>query len=112
MSGSKLVVYLLENNLTYNQTNYTSYYGGASTLAGFEHDNVLRATLTDIMGESMNGTTTSGTTWTKTFSQPIPANVSNTSNISVVAFVMDYNGKVVNVRKANLNEDQSFEVTP
>jgi hypothetical protein len=32
MTGLKLVVYALENNLIYNQTNYTSYYGGVSTI--------------------------------------------------------------------------------
>lgn len=109
MSGLKLVVYLLENDLIYNQSNYTSYYGGASTLVGFEHDNVLRASLTNILGDSMTGTTTAGTVWTKNFSLAIPTNISNSSKLSFVAFVMDYNGKVVNVRKANLNDDQSFQ---
>ncbi|WP_187478027.1 Omp28-related outer membrane protein [Amniculibacterium sp. G2-70] len=112
MSNLKLVVYLLENDLVYNQTNYTSYYGGASTITGFDHDNVLRASFTNILGDAMSGATTSGTTWTKTFTQAMPANVSNAANVSFVAFVMDSTGKVLNVRKANINADQSFEVTP
>jgi len=41
----KLVVYAVEDNLIYNQTNYTSFYGGGSYISNFEHDNVLRACL-------------------------------------------------------------------
>jgi hypothetical protein len=112
MSNLKLVVYVLENNLIYNQTNYTSYYGGTATITGFQHDNVLRGTLTDILGDTMTGTTTNGSTWTKTFTAQMPAAVTNSAKTSFVAFVMDYTGKVINSRKANLNDNQSFEIVP
>lgn len=109
MSNLKLVVYVLENDLIYNQTNYTSYYGGASTIGGFEHDNVLRGTFTSILGDNMTGNTTNGSVWTKTFNQAMPATVTNSSKVTFVAFVLDASGKAINVRKANINDDQSFE---
>ena len=37
----RLVVYIVEDNLIYDQQNYTSYYGGASVLRNFKHHNVL-----------------------------------------------------------------------
>jgi thiol-disulfide isomerase/thioredoxin len=80
MTNLKLVVYVLENGLIYNQTNYTSYYGGTATINGFTHDNVLRGTLTDILGDTMAGATTNGTTWSKTFTTTLPATVSNAAN--------------------------------
>ena len=57
-SNLKLVVYALEDNLIYNQTNSTSYYGGANPIVGFEHDHVLRAVLSSsILGETITGST-------------------------------------------------------
>lgn len=112
MTNLKYVVYILENGLVYNQTNYTSYYGGTATIVGFTHDNVLRANFTNLLGDDIVGNTSNGSTWTKTFTQAMPTTVTNSSKVSIVAFVMDYTGKVLNSRKANLGDDQTFEVTP
>ena len=109
MTNLKMVVYVLENDLTYNQTNYTSYYGGTATIVGFKHDNVLRATLTNILGETMNGATTNGTTWTKTYTAAVPTNITNSAKVTFVAFVLDASGKAINSRKASVNDNQSFE---
>jgi hypothetical protein len=40
---------------------------------------------------------------------PIPANVSNAENINFVAFVIEENNNVVNVRAAKKNENQEFQ---
>lgn len=109
MSNLKLVVYLLENNLIYNQTNYTSYYGGVSTIQNFEHDHVLRASLTNILGETITGSTNDGDIFTRNFNIPIPSNVSNASNLSFVAFVIGADGKAINVREALPNVNQTFQ---
>jgi len=109
-SNLKLVVYALEDNLIYNQTNSTSYYGGANPIVGFEHDHVLRAVLSSsILGETITGSTNLNDEFTKSFTYTIPANV-NASNVRFVAFVIDSSNKALNSREAGPNETQSFEI--
>lgn len=105
----KLVVYVLENHLLYRQYNYYStLYGGGYILPNFEHNHVLRASLTHLLGDSLSDTNFNQTVSTN-FSVPIPANITNADNISFVAFVVDANNNVINVRAAEGNEDQTFE---
>lgn len=107
----KLVVYVLENGLLYEQHNYTSYYDGVDLLEGFEHNHTLRATLTPILGEAISSSeTTFENVYTRTFSVPVPANMENAGNIEFVAFIVDETGRAVNVRAAHAGEDQEFEL--
>lgn len=109
-SNLKLVVYVLENGLIYDQHNYTTYYNDEDIITDFEHNHVLRAVLTPILGESVNASeTTTGNVYTKTFNVAIPANVTNSANLEFVAFIVDENGNAVNVRKSSPGEDQAFE---
>ncbi|MQP25511.1 Omp28-related outer membrane protein [Flavobacterium sp. LMO8] len=109
-SNLKLVVYALENNLIYDQTNYTSYYGGSSVISDFEHDHVLRAVLsTSILGETITGSTNLNDEFSKTFNYNIPGNV-NAANVRFVAVVLDSSKKALNSREAGANETQTFEV--
>ena len=111
-SDLKLVVYVLEDGLIYNQTNATSYFGGVPIIYDFEHNHVLRACLTDLVGgEALTGTT-DGATITRNFSIPVPTNVSNDDKISFVAFVIDATGKAINVIGAKANTTQTFQVNP
>lgn len=105
----RLVVYVLENGLVYEQHNYTEYYGGESVIEEFDHHHVLRACLTPILGEYITGETTIANTYTKTFNVAVPANVENAANLEFVAFVVDENNNAINVRKANPGESQVFE---
>lgn len=109
-SNLKLVVYAVEDNLIYNQTNYTSYYGGGSTIANFEHDNVVRAVLSSsILGESISGSFVTGDTYEKDFTYTIPATV-NANNVKFVAMVVNTSNSALNSRVAGKNETQAFEV--
>lgn len=109
-SNLRLVVYVLENGLIYDQVNYNvNLYGGVDPVPNFQHDHVLRACLTPLFGEVISGSTNLGQTYTKTFSVPIPANIANSNNIEFVAFVTDENNKAINSRKANPGENQDFE---
>ncbi|OWP78634.1 hypothetical protein BWK62_04765 [Flavobacterium oreochromis] len=108
----KLVVYVVEDGLVYNQSNYTSFFGGASTLVNFVHDDVLRKCLTtSILGDVLTGTTTNATV-TKNFNIAVPSNISDPTKMKFVAFVVDQTGNALNVRKSNPNENQSFQVNP
>lgn len=111
VEGAKLVVYVLENGLIYNQTNYTTYYGGGSTIVGFTHNHVLRATLTNILGDDVPaGESIYDGTFTKTFSVPVPSNITNKTNVEFVAFIVGKDKKAINVRKAVSGDNQSFEI--
>ena len=109
-SDLKLVVYLLENHLMYFQRNYLEYYGGIDPIPVFEHNHVLRSSMTHILGDEITGTT-NGNTVTKNFSIPVPSNV-NPNNVSFVAFVVGADNKVINVRESHANENQTFEINP
>jgi hypothetical protein len=114
-SNLKLVVYLLEDKLIYNQRNFfPNYYTNDlpnAYIGDYEHNHVLRASLTDILGEPITGTT-NGNTITRNFTIPIPTNITNTENISFVAFVVDENNNAINVRASHANENQDFEENP
>lgn len=109
MSNLKLVVYVLENDLLYNQVNYTSYYGGASVIQNFDNDYVIRASLTNVLGDDIAGNTNAGNIFIKNFSLPVPSNISNVSKITFVAFILDSTGKVINVRSSAPNVTQTFQ---
>ena len=110
-SNLKLVVYLLENKLIYRQTNYSNFYGAINPIPDFEHNHVLRASLTNLLGDALENTNYNQIV-TSNFSIPIPSNVSNSENISFVAFVVEENNNVLNVRSAETNENQTFQENP
>lgn len=111
-SNLKLVVYLLEDHLLYNQRNYIDeLYGGLPMIPNFEHNHVLRASLTDIVGEEMEGTSRNATV-IRQFNIPVPDNIANAENLSFVAFVTDANHIALNARAALANEVQDFQENP
>jgi hypothetical protein len=108
-SGLKLVVYALEDNLVYNQTNSTSFYGGVNPIVNFDYDDVLRSFLTtSILGDDITGATTVNGVYSRSFIYDLGG--AQTSNIHFAAFVVDSSGKVLNSRDAAANVVQTFEV--
>ena len=111
-SNLKLVVYVLEDGLLYNQVNATSFFGGQNPIINFEHDHVLRACLTNlVVGDAITGTN-AGVLITRNFTVNVPANISNVANMYFVAFVVDASGKAINVRGAAPNVTQTFQINP
>lgn len=110
-SDLKLVVYLLEDKLNYDQRNYTNYFNGENPIVNFEHNHVLRSAITNILGDAVSGTT-NGNIVTKNFSIPIPANITNPANISFAAFLVGNDNVSLNARAALANENQTFEQNP
>jgi hypothetical protein len=108
-SGLKLVVYALEDNLLYNQTNSTSFYGGVNPIVGFNHKDVLRAFLTtNILGDDIPGATSVNGVYTRSFVYNLGG--AQAANIHFAAFVVDSAGNAINSRDALTNETQTFEV--
>lgn len=106
----KLVVYALENKLIYPQENGNTLFGPTPEIVDFEHNHVLRAVFTDILGDSIpTSETTDGNIYVRNFSVPIPANIAKTANMEFVAFVTDSNNTAINARKASVGENQIFE---
>jgi hypothetical protein len=107
----KLVVYILENGLVYAQKNYTSFYDEVNPIPNFVHNHTLRSCITNLFGDPIDGSQTiKGKVYNKSFNVPIPSNVKNPENIEFVAFVVDENGNTINVRKAEKNDTQNFEI--
>lgn len=111
-SNLKLIVYVLEDGLLYNQVNATSFFGGQNPIINFEHNHVLRACLTNlVVGDAITGTN-ADTLVTRNFTVNVPANISNVANMYFVAFVLDASGKAINVRGAAPNVTQTFQINP
>lgn len=106
---TKLVVYVVEDNLFHTQANYSSnLYGGLSSIPNFEYDGVLRSIVTPIAGETIIAT---GAFLNKNFTVSLPSNVKNSSNVKIVAFLIDGTNKtVLNARQAAIGEIQNLEV--
>lgn len=110
-TGLKLVVYVLENGLIYEQHNYTDFYNGVDVIEDWQHNHVLRACLTDIMGDAISSDQTAiYKTYTRSFNTAIPANVANSANLEFVAFIVGENGRAINVRSAHAGDTQEFEI--
>jgi hypothetical protein len=111
-SNLKLVVYLLEDHLFYSQKNYTDFYNGVNPILNYEHNHVLRKSITNILGDAITESTEKNSERKKQFSFTVPANISNTNNINFVAFIVGSDNKVINVRSSHINENQQFELNP
>jgi hypothetical protein len=108
-SGLKLVVYALEDNLLYNQTNSTSFYGGVNPIVNYNHKDVLRAFLTtSILGDDITGATTVNGVYTRSFVYNLGG--AQAANIHFAAFVVDSAGNALNSRDASTSVTQTFEV--
>ena len=110
-SNLKLVVYVLEDKLIYRQVNYSTFYDAVNPIPNFEHNHVLRASLTNLLGDTLLNTNYNQTVTTN-FTVPIPANVSKAENINFVAFVVEENNNVLNARAAKKDENQTFQENP
>nr|WP_321222102.1 Omp28-related outer membrane protein [uncultured Psychroserpens sp.] len=110
VSGAKLVVFLLENGLVYDQVNYTSYYGGGATINGFVHDHVLRHSFTSVLGDAIPaGEATAGNSYRMHMNYTIPSGLAqNNTNTEIVAMLLNSNGEVINVNKASAGAFADF----
>ncbi|MDO5509917.1 MAG: Omp28-related outer membrane protein [Weeksellaceae bacterium] len=121
LENAKLVVYLLEDGLRYNQVNYFSgsqpyvnncyYYSQPNPIPNYEHNYTLRRAYTDIFGDEIPATSISqGNVYSRSFNVQVPAEVENNQNLRLVAFVMGTNAnEVVNVQQVTVGQSQAFD---
>lgn len=93
-SSPRISCYIIEDSIMGSQS-------GASGL--FKHDHVIRATLSNILGDSdVITNTTAGSTFTKSYSTTFPASW-KANYCRVVAFVSNYSSNVNDCKVANSN---------
>ncbi|MGB0837728.1 MAG: Omp28-related outer membrane protein [Flavobacteriaceae bacterium] len=116
---TKLVVYVLENGIPLDQVSYynadsnSPAYGLGNPISNYIHNHVLRKSLTDVFGESIDS---NELTIEKNYQRTFEYNFSDlgiTANtvdqFEIVAFVMTSGDKVINVQKAKLGELKAFD---
>lgn len=108
MTNVKLLVFILEDGIIANQTNYTSYYGGSSTIINFEHNGVLRYVATDIMG---NTTTSTLGIHEQSFSVNLSSQgVQDPAKTGVLAMLVDDSARVLyNAQYVISGQNQDFD---
>lgn len=108
MTNVKLLVFILEDGIIANQSNYTSYYGGSSTITNFEHNGVLRYIATDIMG---NTTTSTLGIHEQSFSVSLSSQgVQDPTKTGVLAMLIDDSARVLyNAQYVVSGQNQDFD---
>ena len=111
--GDKLVVYIIEDGIIYDQVNYynedstSPFFGLGDPIPGFEHNEVLRASLSSVLGNSIP-TTNALNEHIASFTFNVPSNYV-VANLSVVAMVVNANNEAKNAQFAHVNEDKAYE---
>lgn len=112
----KLVVYLLEDGILEDQANYMNnetggaWYQAGDPIKDFEHNNVLRSSLTDIFGDDIpQYVTLERNTYSTNYS--IDISKYNMDKMHLVAFVMSTTGGtyVYNVQSAKAGSTVDFD---
>ena len=106
-SDVKLVVYVLEDGLIYDQVNYTTFYNGDGIIVDFVHDHVLKKIITQHNGDVIENSAT-GSELNREFTINLD-NISDVNKTEYVAFIVDTNGNVLNSRKCHINEFQEYQ---
>ena len=112
-TGDRLVVYLVESGVIHPQTNYfnsdptSPYFEMGNPIPEFVHNDALRNSLTQILGDDVSGTAAL-ISYTRTFSLEIPSNY-NSNNLRVVAMLVSSDNTTRNAQFAEVNENKSYE---
>lgn len=105
----RYVIYVVENGLIADQTNYnTDLYNGVGILTGFTHDHVLRGVHGNILGNDLGQPATAGTEITLT-GLPVSYSSENMDKLQVIAFIINAQGKALNVQIADGNTQKDYE---
>ena len=111
--SKKLVVYLVENGIVADQTNYlnndpnSQYFQQGDPIVDFVHDHVLRGSLTDIFGNSITNTPALEE-YTTTLTTQLQANY-DVSKLELVVMVTEEDNSAVNSQHAKVNEEVGYE---
>lgn len=113
LEDTKLVLYLVEDGILDDQTNYfnadntSPYFGLGNPIPNFEHKDVLRASLTGILGDAIPATGALQE-YKATFSSSLDTSFV-TANLKLVAMVVGADNSALNSQYAHVNEVEDYE---
>jgi thiol-disulfide isomerase/thioredoxin len=109
----KLVVYLLEDSILYDQVNYyntdptSPFFNLGNPIPNFEHNEVLRLSLSQVLGDTVTETS-SLEEYNSTYTAMIPAEY-NADNLTLVAMIVSADNTARNAQTAHVGEDKEYE---
>ena len=113
LSDHKIIAYLVEDNLIYDQTNYYNFdqnsyfYGMGNPIVDFIHNDVLRHSFTDAIGNPMENPTMALTDNFYNYSFEINSEFSP-ENLGIVVMVVNQNNTAINSQFSTINSFQDF----
>lgn len=113
ISEAALIVFLLEDGLVYEQANIDNedpnspYYNLGDPIPDFIHNDVLRMSLTDILGDEIPETP-SLIEYKRNFLFIVPQEF-NAENLKIVATVIGADGTVINTQSSKINSVKDYE---
>ena len=108
----KLVIYLVESNLIYDQSNYFNYvedsyfYNLGNPIENYSHQDVLRKSITNISGNTLD-LIQPLTDYKFNFNVEISPDFIQ-ENLAIVAMVVDSNNNAINSQFSEVNSFQDF----
>ena len=108
----KLVIYLVESNLIYDQSNYFNYvedsyfYNLGNPIENYSHQDVLRKSITNISGNTLD-LIQPLTDYKFNFNVEISPDFVQ-ENLAIVAMVIDSNNNAINSQFSEVNSFQDF----
>ena len=113
LSDHKIIAYLVEDNLIYDQTNYYNFdqnsyfYGMGNPIVDFVHNDVLRHSFTDALGNPMQNPTMALTDNFFNYSFEIGSGYSP-DNLGIVVMIVNQNNTAINSQFSRTNSFQDF----
>jgi thiol-disulfide isomerase/thioredoxin len=111
--GDKLVVYLVENGILYDQINYynedssSPFFNLGDPIPDFEHNEVLRVSLSSILGDPIPNTAPLSE-YITSFTLDLPSEYI-VDNLEIIAMIVDADNVAKNSQHAVINEDKAYE---
>ena len=113
LNNHKIVAYLVEDNLIYDQTNYYNYdensyfFGMGNPIVDFVHNDVLRHSFTNVLGDSMENPTPALNDTFFNYSLEINSGY-NPANLGIVVMIVNQNNTAINSQFSRINSFQDF----
>ena len=113
LSDHKIIAYLVEDNLIYDQVNYYNFdqnsyfYGMGNPIVDFVHNDVLRHSFTDALGNPMENPTMALTDNFFNYSFEIGSGFSQ-ENLGIVVMIVNQNNTAINSQFSRINSFQDF----
>jgi len=113
LNNNKIVAYLIEDNLIYDQTSYYNYdedsyfFGMGNPIVDFVHNDVLRHSFTNILGDSMENPTPALNDVYFNYSIEIESEY-NPDNLGIVIMIVNENNTALNSQFSRINSFQDF----